>query len=174
MHCACHVSNRRTVSRLSGWLWIRHEFTVHRNQVRSISGRAHGRADGRVEGDVPSLAESFNEVMAVEGVRVAALVDIATGMIVRSAGEPAGDFPAAAASMAGEARAARTVLGPGRTSGGDLDEIALVTGGRLQLSTVLSPRFGEGLLLFVELDRARVNMALASLQIGRLAAGILA
>ncbi len=123
---------------------------------------------------MPSLAESFNEVMAVEGVRVAALIDIATGMVVRSAGEPAGDFPAAAASTAGEARAARTMLGPGRTGGGDLDEIALVTGGRLQLSKVLGPRFGEGLLLFVDLDRARVNMGLASLQIGRLAAGILA
>ncbi|HTU07155.1 MAG TPA: hypothetical protein VMG13_16500, partial [Trebonia sp.] len=82
--------------------------------------------------------------------------------------------PAAAASMAGEARAARTMLGPGRTGGGDLDEIAVATSGRLLLSTVLSPRFGEGLLLFVDLDRARVNMALASLQIGRLAAGILA
>jgi hypothetical protein len=123
---------------------------------------------------VPSLAESFNQVMAVEGVRVAALVDIATGMIVRSAGEPGGDFPAAAASLAGEARAARTMLGPGQASGGDLDEIALVTGGRLQLSKVLGPRLGDGLLLFVDLDRARVNMGLASLQIGRLAAGILA
>lgn len=123
---------------------------------------------------MPSLAESFNEVMAVEGVRMAALVDIATGMIVQSAGEPAGDFPAAAASMASEARAARTMLGPGRASGGELDEIALVTAGRLQLSKVLGPRFGEGFLLFVDLDRARVNMALASLRIGRLAAGILA
>jgi hypothetical protein len=127
-----------------------------------------------VEGDVPSLAESFNEVMAVEGVRVAALIDIATGMVVRSVGEPDGDFPVAAASMADEARAARAMLGPGRTGGGDLDEIALVTGGRLQLSKVLGPRFGEGLLLFVDLDRARVNMGLASLHIGRLAAGILA
>lgn len=123
---------------------------------------------------MPSLAESCNEVMAVDGVRVAALIDIATGMVVQSAGEPAGDFPAAAASMAGEARTARTMLGPGRTSGGDLDEIALVTGGRLQLAKVLSPRFGEGLLLFVDLDRARVNMGLASLAIGRLASGILA
>lgn len=137
--------------------------------VAPMAGRTAGR-----RGIVPSLAESFNEVMSVEGVRVAALVDVATGMIVRSAGGPAGDFPAAAASIAAEARAARTMLGPGRTSGGDLDEIALVTGGRLQLSKTLSPRFGEGLLLFVDLDRARVNMALASLQIGRLAAGILA
>ena len=122
---------------------------------------------------MPSLAESLSQVMAVEGVRAAALIDVATGMIVRSAGEPAGDFPAAAASIAGEARMARTMLGPGRT-GGDLDEISLVTDGRLQLSKILGPRFGEGLLLFVDLDRARVNMALASLRIGQLAPQVLA
>jgi hypothetical protein len=122
---------------------------------------------------VPTLAESLSRVMAVEGVRAAAVIDIATGMIVRSAGEPGGDFPAAAASMAGEAQMARAVGGPGRT-GGDLEEISLVTGGRLHVSKILDPRFGEGLVLFVDLDRARVNMALALLRIGQLAPAVLA
>jgi len=126
-----------------------------------------------VEGDVSSLTESLRQVMAVDGVRAAALIDIATGMVVRSAGEEGTDFPAAAASMADEARTARAVLGPGRP-GGDLDEIFLVTEGRLHVGKILSSRLGEGMLLFVDLDRARVNIALASLRVGQLASAILA
>jgi hypothetical protein len=126
-----------------------------------------------VEEDMSSLAESLGQVMAVDGVRAVALVDIATGMVVRSAGEEDPDFPAAAASMADEARLARTALGPDRP-GGDLEEISVITPARLQFSKVLASRLGEGMLLFVDLDRTRVNIALASLQVGRLARAILA
>jgi hypothetical protein len=122
---------------------------------------------------VSSLTESLRQVMAVDGVRSAALIDIATGMVVQSAGEEGTDFPAAAACMADEARLARAALGPGRP-GGDLDEISLVTGRRLHVSRVLSSRLGEGLLLFVDLDRSRANIGLASLQVGRLAPAVLA
>jgi hypothetical protein len=122
---------------------------------------------------VSRLTESLRQVMAVDGVRAAALIDIATGMVVQSAGHEGTDFPAAAVSMADEARMARAVLGPGRP-GGDLDEISLVTGSRLHLSKVLGSRLGEGLLLFVDLDRTRANIALASLQVGRLAPAVLA
>jgi hypothetical protein len=126
-----------------------------------------------VEGIVSSLTESLRRVLAVEGVRTAALIDIATGMIVRAAGEHDEGLPAAAASMASEARLARASLGPARP-GGDLDEISLVTSGRLHLSKVLGSRTGEGLLLFVDLDRTRVNIALASLRVGQLAPAMLA
>jgi hypothetical protein len=122
---------------------------------------------------VPSLAESLSQVMAVEGARAAALIDVATGMVVRSAGEPSGDFPAAAVTLADEARAARALSGP-HEGQGDLDEILLVTGDRLQVSRMLGFPFAEGLLLFVDLDRTRVNMALASLRIGQLAPAVLA
>jgi len=111
--------------------------------------------------------------MAVDGVRAAALVDIATGMVIRSAGEEGTDLVAAAVSMADEARVARAVLGPGRP-GGDLDEIALVTKGRLHLIKILGSRLGEGMLLFVDLDRTQANIALASLRVGQLAPAVLA
>jgi len=122
---------------------------------------------------VSSLTESLRQVMAVDGVRAAALIDIATGMVVRSAGEEGTGFPAAAASMADEARLARGVLGPGRP-GGYLDEISLVTEDRLHVTKVLGYRLGEGMLLFVDLDRTRVNIALAGLRIGQLAPAVLA
>jgi hypothetical protein len=122
---------------------------------------------------VPTLAESLSQIMTIQGARAAALIDIATGMIVQSAGQLAGDFTAAAASMADEAQIARDLPGPGRAHA-DLDEISLITTGRLQVSKILGHRPGEGLLLFVDLDRARVNMALASLRIGQIAPQVLA
>ncbi len=120
-----------------------------------------------------SLTESLRRVMAVDGVRAAALIDIATGMVVRSAGDEDTGFPAAAANMADEARLARAVLGPDRP-GGDLEEISLITQDRLHVTKILGSRLGDGMLLFVDLDRTRVNIALAGLRIGQLAPAVLA
>jgi hypothetical protein len=64
-----------------------------------------------VEGIVSSLQESLRQTLAFEGVRAVAVIDIATGMIVRSAGDQDSDFRVAAASMAGEAKMARAALG---------------------------------------------------------------
>jgi hypothetical protein len=126
-------------------------------------------ADGAGGGDVSSLEDSLGQVMAVQGVRAAALIDIETGMVVRSVGVEGPEFPVAAASMADEARLAAAVLGPAQP-GGDLEEISLVTIEKLHVSKVLK----DGLLLFVDLDRSRVNMALASLQVRQLAPAVLA
>jgi len=120
-----------------------------------------------------SLQESLRQIMALEGVRTVAVIDIATGMIVGSAGEQDSDFLAAAATMAGEAKMARAALGPS-CPGGDLDEISVVTAERLHMSRILNSSLGEGLLLFVDLDRTRSNIALASLRVGQAAPGVLA
>jgi hypothetical protein len=115
------------------------------------------------------LHESLHKVLAVEGVRIAALIDIATGMIVRSAGKVSTDLSAAAACIAEEVRATRDASGAE-----GLDEIAVVTSTRLQVSRVLRTEPGEGLVLFVDLERGKSNAALASLQVSRLAPAVLA
>ncbi len=120
-----------------------------------------------------SLDDSLREVLAVDGVRVAALVDIATGMIVSSAGAEGQEFAVAAACVADEAKAARAMLGPG-CPGGELDEITLITADRIHLARVLSARPGDGMVLFVDLDRSRINIALASLRVGQAAQAVLA
>ena len=120
-----------------------------------------------------TLQESLRRLLAVEGVRTAALIDIATGMIVRSAGKPDPDLALTAACVAEEARAARGALGGcGPVDG--LVEIATITDSRLQVSRVLQHAPSEGLLLFVDLDRGKSNMGLASLRIGQLAPAVLA
>ena len=124
-----------------------------------------------------SLDESLWQILAVGGVRAAALIDVATGMVVRSAGaHENANPPAAAASMADEARAARAAQGPGEP-GGELDGIVLSTGRRVHLTRILQPGPGpgpaEGLLLFIDLDRALANTALAALRAGQLVPAVL-
>lgn len=118
-----------------------------------------------------SLHEALHQVLTAEGVRTVALIDIASGMVVQSAGERQPGLAAAAASLADEARAARSLLGPGPD--GELEEIATVTANGLHLSRILLDRPGEGFLLFVDLDRARANIALASLRVGQFASAVL-
>ena len=120
-----------------------------------------------------ALSESLRDVLDVAGVRTAALVDIGTGLVVCAVGDGGASFPAAAAGLADEARSAMSAFGPAQ-AGGDLDEVAVTTGSRFLLSRILDSRPGEGLLLFVDLDRAQTNMALASWQVGRAASTLLA
>ena len=119
-----------------------------------------------------SLQEALHQILAAEGVRTVALIDIASGMVVRFAGDPEPGLANAAASLADEARAARSLLGP--HPGGELEEIAAVTDSALHLSKVLLDKPGEGFLLFVDLDRARANIALASLRVAQFASAVLA
>jgi hypothetical protein len=108
-----------------------------------------------------------------EGARAAALIDVGTGMVVRAAGEVGSGLPAAAASMADEARSAAGSLGPGRP-GGDLDEITVITTARVHLTKVVERQRGDALLLFVDFDRALTNQALAALQVSELTPALLA
>jgi hypothetical protein len=122
---------------------------------------------------VADLRESLQLILRTDGVRTAALVDAGTGMVVRAAGGADAGLAAAAAEIADEARLAASALG-GDGSGGDLEEIQLVTASRFQLLKVLRWRQGDGLLLFVDLDRTRTNGALAVWQISQAASAVLA
>jgi hypothetical protein len=122
---------------------------------------------------VPSLNESLEQILLVEGARTVALVDVGTGMVVDSAGDEPAGLPAAAAGLADEARLVSTALGDARP-GGDLEELLLVTEHRFHLVKILDRREDDGLLLFVELDRAQTNIALAAQQVARAASAVLA
>jgi hypothetical protein len=124
---------------------------------------------------VSGLSESLHRVLEIDGARTVALVDVGTGMIVESAGEEPAGLAAAAASLADEARLAGGTTGPDR-SGGDLEEVLVTTPDRVHLLKILSRAPNardEGFLLFVDVDRARTNTALAALRVTQLGAAVL-
>jgi hypothetical protein len=122
---------------------------------------------------MPSLEGSLHRFLAVAGVRTAAVIEIGTGMIAASAGEPGADLPATAACVADEVRAVRDALGGGRPLDG-LIELTTVTATCLHVSRILRDRPSQGLLLFVDLDRSRTNQGLAALRISQLSPAVLA
>jgi hypothetical protein len=119
------------------------------------------------------LQESLRRFLTVEGVRTATLIDVATGMIVRSVGKPDPDLAATAACAADEVRAARSALGADGPPG-DVVEMTTVTSSRLHVSRILQGSPSEGLLLLVDLERDKSNLGLAALRIGQLAPAVLA
>jgi len=68
---------------------------------------------------------------------------------------------------------AGNALGPGRPAG-ELDELLLITDSRFHLLKVLSRAQDEGLMLFVDLDRAQTNLGLAIVRVAQAAPAVLA
>jgi hypothetical protein len=122
---------------------------------------------------MPSLQESLHRFLAVDGVRMAALIDIATGMIVQLVGKAGPDLAVTASCLADEARVARMALGPGLPAG-DVDGITTVTTTRLHVARILRSHPSEGLLLVVDVERSSTNVALASLRVDQLTPAVLA
>lgn len=121
---------------------------------------------------VSDLSESLHRILEIDGARTVALVDVGTGMIVDSVGEEPAGLPEAAASLADEARLASAAAGPDR-SGGDLEEMLVVTPDRVHLLRVLSRAQDEGFMLFVDVDRERTNAALAAMRVAQYAPAVL-
>jgi hypothetical protein len=112
------------------------------------------------------LDESIRQILSVEGARAAAVIDAGTGMIVCSAGQLDPGIPEAAASMAAEIRAVGA--DDSHSVGGAVEGIATMSDRWCHLLEVLQADRGEGLLLFVDVDRSVTNVALAGLQVRKL------
>jgi len=131
---------------------------------------------------VSGLIELLGEILGIDGVQMAALVDAGTGMMLGAVGVPARAVPAGAAPAgadlaavaAGLAEEARAVARVAAAGDGGLEEFTAVTASRFQLVKVLDAHPGESMLLLVDADRARTNMALAALRVGQAAPVLLA
>lgn len=119
-----------------------------------------------------AINESIGRVLCTPGVRAVALIDMGTGMVVGSAGDTAIDLMAAAPGLAEEVRL--TVRAHGQSVSADAATVTAVTPRSLYLTKILEYSRGEGLLLYADIDLAQTNVALATLQVDRLAPELLA
>jgi hypothetical protein len=129
---------------------------------------------------MPGIDESLQQAMTITGARGASLIDYTSGLVVGSAGEwPYGGPEAAAAGATEVVRAARdnaAFVAPeragGRASGqpGDrLEDIVLTAEDRYHLLRFLPIEFDGRFFLHLWLDRSQSNLAMARLELRRLA-----
>ncbi len=115
------------------------------------------------------IDECLLEAMALPGARGAALVEWISGLALGVIGEaPGGDHESAAAQAAEYARATaeHPVL-----AGGDspVEDVVVVTGTDYHLLRFVEQPYEGGIFLYLWLDRAQANLALALLRLRDLA-----
>lgn len=115
-----------------------------------------------------TLDESLSRVMLIGGATAAAFVDYGTGAALRTAGEASGlDLAAAADGAATVLRAARAGLAQLGLPDA-MEDVLVTTPSRYHLVRLVGHRGGEGLLLFVGLERPRANLALSRHELARI------
>lgn len=137
---------------------------------------------------MPGIDESLQRAMAIAGARGVNLVDYTSGLVVGTVGDwPYGGADAAAAGATDMVRAARdnaAFIGPERSAAsaapadpssdglgkGDIwEDIVLTAGDRYHLLRFLDVGFDSRFFLHVWLDRGQSNLAMARLELRRLA-----
>lgn len=104
-----------------------------------------------------SINESLNQLLAVEGAQCAAVVDSGSGMLLGSAGTGV-DMELAAAGNTEVVRAKnKTMQALGLQD--SIDDILITLGKQYHIIRPMASK--EGIFLYVVLDKARSNLALA-------------
>ncbi|KOX15981.1 hypothetical protein [Nocardiopsis sp. NRRL B-16309] len=110
---------------------------------------------------MPNIEAGLKDMMAIEGALGAAVVDYNSGMSLGSLNSTSGlDLDVAAAGNTEVVRAKmRTMDQLGLKQG--LEDILISLSSQYHLIRPLTNRKGQGLFLYLALDRARANLALA-------------
>ncbi|WP_035842789.1 hypothetical protein [Kitasatospora azatica] len=105
---------------------------------------------------------ALKEAMAIDGALGVALVDAGSGMALGTLGAAAGlDLALAAAGSTDLVRAQQRALGALGLHGEALEDILTTLTNQYHLIRPLTGAGGQGLYLYLVLDRARANLAMA-------------
>lgn len=111
------------------------------------------------------------ELLAIDGALGAAIVDIASGMALASAGNPGFDLGVAAAGYSNVVRAKlRTMEELGLAS--KIEDIMTTVDGQYHLVNVLDTQGTAGLFIYLVLDTRIANLALARFKLKAVAAKV--
>jgi hypothetical protein len=120
--------------------------------------------------DMAHLEQSVQELLAIDGVIGVAIVDSASGMALAQGGHPAFDLGVAAAGNSNVVRAKlQTMKELGISSA--LDDILITLEDQYHLINVLGGG-NAGLFVYLVLDRAKANLALARHKLASVSAQI--
>ncbi|KAB1656688.1 hypothetical protein F8O01_09885 [Pseudoclavibacter chungangensis] len=117
------------------------------------------------------LDQQAQQLLSIEGATGAAVVDIASGMALATAGTPGFDLTVAAAGNANVIRAKlKTMSELGLQS--TLEDIMITIDGQYHLINALSGDGKNGLFIYLVLDQRIANLALARHKVKGIAASI--
>ncbi|MTB70619.1 hypothetical protein ACF3NS_02435 [Arsenicicoccus cauae] len=113
-------------------------------------------------------AQAMADCLGIEGALGAALVDQSSGMTLATAGNPpAVDLHVAAAGNSSVVQAKlRTIEALGLDD--EIEDILITLGRQYHIIRPVSSREGQGLFLYLVLDRARANLALARFRLTKI------
>ncbi|MFG2894593.1 hypothetical protein [Streptomyces sp. NPDC048248] len=126
---------------------------------------------------MPGIDQVLATAMEVPGVQGAGLIDWTSGLTLGTAGRgPHADHDAAAADTAEvvQAVARNATFDTAGTDGSPLEDLIITTADSYHLIRFVHPAFDSQTYLYLWLDRAQANLAVARLRLRDLAAGLVA
>lgn len=123
------------------------------------------------EQDMSSLDEALRQLLSIEGATGAAIVDYSSGMALAQGGNPQFDLGVAAA---GNSNVVRAKLATMRDLGvtDEIEDILITLSSQYHLINVLNTQNASGLFIYLVLNRASANLALARHKLKAVAAQI--
>ncbi|GAM04046.1 MULTISPECIES: hypothetical protein [Novosphingobium] len=119
-----------------------------------------------------SLEAKLNECLEIDGAKAVALVDLATGMAVATAGDSNGlDLNVAAA---GNTNVMKAKLATMKELGLDdeVEDVLISLSSQYHMIRPLTDDSGKGLFLYLVLDKAKANLGMARFKVSRIEADL--
>lgn len=117
------------------------------------------------------LDQAISDLLSIEGATGAAIVDLGSGMALAHGGNPGFSLEVAAA---GNSNVVRAKLNTMRDLGlqDQIDDVLITLGQQYHLINVLKDEANKGLFLYLTLNRANANLALARHKLGVVARNV--
>jgi hypothetical protein len=110
---------------------------------------------------LPAADELLAPVMAIDGFRLACLIDGSTGMVLASLGKQDGFAPPTAAAGAADVINVLTLLNGRLATGENLEDVMVTFSDSFFMVRPVGPDQEPQILLLVIADRQRTNLAMA-------------
>lgn len=123
------------------------------------------------ETPMSQIDQSIQDLLSIDGATGAAIVDIASGMALGTGGNPGFDLDVAAAGNSNVVRAKLSTMSDIGFAG-RIEDIMISLDSQYHLVNVLNASETEGLFIYLVLDRAKSNLALARHKANRIAASV--
>ena len=120
----------------------------------------------------PAANALLAPVAAIDGFRLASLVDASTGMVVSSIHDPADPSLAASAASAADIVSVLALLSSELGADDGLEDVMVTFGSRFHLIRHVRAALAQPVVLLVVLDRSRANLALARREIRQFCVGL--